>query len=26
MPQRTQGTTNATAKVLLIFSPHSSCQ
>jgi hypothetical protein len=24
-PQKTQGTTNATAKVVLIFSLHTSC-
>jgi hypothetical protein len=25
MPQKTQGITNATARVVLILSPHSSC-
>jgi len=25
MPQKTQGMTNATARVALILSPHSSC-
>ena len=24
-PQKTQGTTNATIRVLLIFTPHGSC-